>query len=204
MASGSVAHLETRYFGDPGVMIVDDAGGTWVFKAATQFDLVVATVLHHIPDYLAAVARYADLTEPGGSFIRWQDPIWYSHQPPATLAASRVAYLAWRITQGNLRRGLATGIRRLCGRLDESNVSDMSEYHVVRLGVDESALMHLLRARYAQTNLIAYWSTQSAALQRVGDWLGLRDTFALVARGRLAKQQSGFARSNANDPPTRT
>jgi hypothetical protein len=61
----------------------------------------------------------------------------------------------------------------------------MSEYHVVRQGVDEEALKTLLRQRYAETTMMEYWSTQAGPLQRLGQRLGLHGTFSLVARDRL-------------------
>ena len=169
--------------------MVADPDGSWVFATDERFDLVVAiSVLHHIPDYLAAVARYADVTEPGGAFISWQDPAWYSRVPRRTLLASRWAYLAWRLGQGNFALGFATRIRRLRGVLDETNVSDMSEYHVVRQGVDEDALTSLLQQRYEETTTTMYWSSQARPLHRIGLRLGLGGTFSLLARDRLPGQ----------------
>ena len=186
MSGPSARYLQRTFADDPDVRVVFDANGLWVFDTDDRFDLVVAiSVLHHIPDYLAAVARYADVTEAGGSFISWQDPSWYPRQSRRTLLASRAAYLAWRLGQGNLSRGLSTRIRRLRGILDEMQVSDMSEYHVVRRGVDEDALASLLRQRYAETITTTYWSTQAGPLQTIGRHLRLGGTFALLARDRL-------------------
>jgi SAM-dependent methyltransferase len=186
MSPPSAAHLRLRFAGDPHVRVVDDVDGSWVSETVDRFDLIVAiSVLHHIPDYLAAVSRYSDITEPGGDFVSWQDPLWYARVPRQTLVASRAAYLAWRLGQGNLSRGLATQLRRLRGILDEDEVSDMSEYHVVRDGVDEEALASLVRSTFSETRIMRYWSTQGGLLQRAGDRLRLKSTFALVARGRL-------------------
>ena len=186
MSEPSAAYLRRSFFEDRGVSVVSDPDGRWVFDTGDRFDLVVAiSVLHHIPDYLSAVARYVDVTEPGGTFMSWQDPAWYPRLSRRTLLASRSAYLAWRLGQGNFSRGFATRIRRLRGVLDETQVSDMSEYHVVRKGVDEKALESLLRGRYAETIITSYWSTQAGPLQRIGDRLGLGGTFSVVARGRF-------------------
>jgi 2-polyprenyl-3-methyl-5-hydroxy-6-metoxy-1,4-benzoquinol methylase len=186
MSQPSAAFLRLRFAGDPHVRVVDDFDGSWVSETDDRFDLVVAiSVLHHIPDYLAAVSRYADITEPGGDFLSWQDPLWYARVPRQTLIASKAAYFAWRVGQGNLLRGLATRLRRLRGILDEDQVSDMSEYHVVRNGVDEEALAALVASAFSETRMIRYWSTQGGLLQRAGDRLRLESTFALVARGRL-------------------
>lgn len=185
MSAASAAHLRTRFASDRDVAVIDDEDGMWAFRSGESFDLVVTiSVLHHIPDYMAAVARYMALTTPGGSFVTWQDPQWYPRQPRAALVLSRAAYLAWRVFQGDLSKGLATRVRRVRGVLDEANVSDMAEYHVVRQGVDDERLGALLRANYSEVFAVRYWSTQSAALQRFGRSLGLGGTFAYIARGR--------------------
>ena len=186
MSGPSAAQLHRSFSDDPDVRVVLDADGSWVFEMDDRFDLVVAiSVLHHIPDYVAAVSRYADVTEAGGTFVSWQDPAWYPRLSRKSLLASRSAYLVWRLGQGNFSRGLATRIRRLRGIFDETNVSDMSEYHVVRQGVDEEALISLMHKRYAEAITTMYWSTQAGPLQSIGERLGLGGTFSLVARDRF-------------------
>lgn len=189
MSGPSAGHLEKLFAADPGVRVVHDPEASWADTTLDRFDLVVAiSVLHHIPDYLGAVSRYVDITQPGGTFISWQDPMWYARVPKGSRLSAQAAYLAWRLGQGNLSRGLRTRWRRIRGVWDEGEVSDMSEYHVVRQGVDELALMALLRARYAETHLTTYWSTQAGPLQRVGERLGMTGTFSAVARGRRSDQ----------------
>lgn len=200
MSRPSADYLRRAFAADPGVTVVLDAEGDWVFGSTSRFDLVVAiSVLHHIPDYLTAVARYAEITDAGGSFLSWQDPLWYPRLSRWTLAVSRLAYYFWRLGQGNLARGTATRIRRARGVLDETKAADMTEYHVVRRGVDEEAIVSLLRSRYSEASVTRYWSTQSALLQRLGDRLGLVATFSLLARGRLP--QSAIA---VDDEPVRS
>lgn len=186
MSRTSADHLRRAFAADPGVRVVLDGDGGWAFGSTDRFDLVVAiSVLHHIPDYLSAVAGYAEITEAGGSFLSWQDPMWYPRLSRWTLAASRSAYYIWRLGQGNLVRGIATRMRRARGILDETKAADMTEYHVVRRGVDEEALVSLLRSRYSEASVTRYWSTQGAVLQQLGGRLGLVTTFSLLARGRL-------------------
>jgi SAM-dependent methyltransferase len=188
MSRPSAAHL-VRIFGDQSnVNVVADSDGRWAFETDQRFDLVVAiSVLHHIRDYLGAVERYVEITDEGGSFLSWQDPAWYPRQSRASLIAARSAYFAWRLGQGNVSRGLATRMRRLRGILDDSNPSDMSEYHVVRNGLDEEALVTLLRTRYERADVVRYWSTQAGPFQYLGDRLGLEGTFGLAAIGRRDK-----------------
>lgn len=186
MSSPSARHLEQTFRDQPAIRVVHDPDGSWAFHTADRFDLVVAiSVLHHIPDYLAAVARYVERTEPGGTFVSWQDPMWYARQGGLTLFAARASYLVWRLGQGNWSRGLATVSRRIRGGLDESSPPDMTEYHVVREGVDEQALESLLLEHFATVQLTSYWSTQAGVLQRFGDRLHLSGTFSLVAHDRM-------------------
>jgi SAM-dependent methyltransferase len=185
MSGPSAGHLARKFSGDPSVRVIHDPDGTWVNETADRFDLVVAiSVLHHIPDYLAAIARYAEITDTEGSFISWQDPMWYSRLSRGPRTASQAAYFAWRLGQGNLQRGLKTRIRRARGLLDEKEVSDMSEYHVVRQGVDEEAVAAVLRSGYSRVTVTPYWSTQSRVMQGIGEDLGIATTFSVVAQDR--------------------
>ncbi|MFF1598853.1 hypothetical protein ACFVYV_15335 [Streptomyces mirabilis] len=78
--------------------------------------------------------------------------------------------------------GLATRVRRLRGRYDETNEADMSEYHVVRQGVDEVTLQKLLEPAFHDVEVQCYRSTQSGALQALGERFGPATTFGLFAR----------------------
>ena len=117
----------TQLFGDdPEVEVVHDEEGTWSFGTSRTFDAVLClSVLHHIPDYLSAVNRYVDITRPGGAFVSWEDPLWYSRLPKSQRLAAQAAYYSWRIGAvrihtGRALRGVATLSRRLRGVLDPS------------------------------------------------------------------------------------
>jgi len=58
----------------------------------------------------------------------------------------------------------------------------MVEYHVVRDGVDELALADLLRKRFADVDIVRYWSHQSRIVQSIGERMGLANTFGLYAK----------------------
>jgi SAM-dependent methyltransferase len=189
MSRPSARHLTRAFADDPDVEVVYDADGQWAFDTTRTFDAVVClSVLHHIPDYLTAVSRFADITRPGGVFVSWQDPLWYSRLPKAQRFAAQVAYYSWRTRQGDVRRALATMSRRMRSVLDPGNPSDMVEYHVVRDGVDEDAVESLLASRYERVDTERYWSTQSAWWQSWGDARDYASTFGLVASGRLATE----------------
>ncbi len=142
------------------------------------------SVLHHIPDYLSFVDTVVEQLAPGGTFLALQDPLWYPRADRSARLLDRGSYYVWRLGQGNATRGLATLSRRLRGRYDEAEPADMVEYHVVRRGVDEEALLDRLRPHFTEVELLPYWSSQLPVGQRLGDRLGLRNTFGIAAVGR--------------------
>lgn len=187
MSAPSADRLQRRFIGDPRVRLLFDPTGEGVFAGPDRYDLIACvSVLHHIPDYVAFVERACGLIMPGGMFASFQDPLWYPRRSRWNLAVDRGAYYAWRLAQGEVRRGLATLSRRLRGVLDESNPSDMTEYHVVRQGVDEEALRAVLSQHFDRVEEWDYWSTQSPLLQTAMQRLPVTTTFGLLARGRHA------------------
>lgn len=186
MSEPSVRVLSAKFEGNDAVTVVHDADGTESRRVATEgCDLVAfISVLHHIPDYEDAVRGLVERLTPGGSFYSVQDPMWYPRRSRVDLAVDRGSYFLWRLGQGEVRRGLRTRWRRLRGTYDETDPSDMVEYHVVRQGVDEEALAEMLGSYFSSVEVFRYWSTQSARLQRLGDRLGRTGTFGIIARGR--------------------
>jgi SAM-dependent methyltransferase len=146
---------------------------------------VCVSVLHHIPDYLEFLGNLTDRVAVGGSIVALQDPAWYPRMSSATHRFDRISFLVWRLGQGNYRRGVATISRRLRGELDETKPGDMVEYHVVRSGVDEQAVCEYLKQRFQNVELLPYWSHQMTIAQRIGEVLKLRNTFGVIASGRL-------------------
>lgn len=188
MSGASVTLLRQRFADDPRVHIGHDPDGTGC-HTGPEVDLVVCvSVLHHIPDYVGTVSAVLDRVAPGGGFVSYQDPVWYPRRTTLAAATDRGAYLLWRLSQGNLLRGVATATRRARGVYEQDNPSDMVEYHVVRQGVDERALHDLLTTRFTNVRLDRYWSTQAAWLQRLGEPRFPPNTFGLTATGRTAAQ----------------
>ncbi|MEU5695933.1 methyltransferase domain-containing protein [Actinosynnema sp. NPDC020468] len=184
MSRASADVLASRYRHNPAVTVVHDESGR-AGLAGPPVDVVVCvSVLHHIPDYLGAVRGFLARVRPGGAFVSFQDPLFYPRQSRAARLADRGSYLAWRVGQGELARGLRTVGRRLAGRYEDDNPSDTVEYHVVRQGVDEHALLSVARARFARAEVLPYWSTQSSVLQVLGGKSFPPNTFGLVARDR--------------------
>ena len=147
-----------------------------------QFDVVsFASVLHHIPDYLASVRAAIHVLRPGGSLITFQDPLRYDAMPRLHHLADRAAFLSWRTTQGELRRGLKTRLRRLRGVYSANEPSDYEEYHVVRNGVDSAAIVAALAPRFERVQETRYWSTPATLWQAVGERLRFQTEFGILA-----------------------
>lgn len=181
MSAPSATHLRRLYGNRADVQVIHDPTGEWLSHSGSHFDAIICiSVLHHIPDYLGFLDTAFRCIAPGGAFLSWQDPMWYPRRSRQSLTADRSAYFAWRITQGRFRSGLDTRLRRLRGVFDEDNPADMVEYHVVRSGVDEQRICELGKRFFKSTELFAYWSTQSALLQRLGQRLHMESTFGLT------------------------
>lgn len=184
MSRPSAAELTRRFRHNPAVTVTVDLDGSAATSGPPVDVVVCLSVLHHIPDYLAAVEGMVDRIAPGGSFVSFQDPLWYSRRKRSSLLIERAAYLAWRVPQGQLRRGIAATARRARGKLDETNPSDMVEYHVVRQGVDDQALEAILRPRFRRVEIRRYWSSHLGWTQAAGQWAFDPNTFGLVATDR--------------------
>lgn len=185
MSKASFESLERKFSGIPEVRVVYDSDGSALLLGDTQFDVILLiSVIHHIPDYVGVVSALCDKAlRQGGIVLTSQDPLWYLRQSRLAMAVSSGSYLVWRVGQGNLRRGLKTRWRRLRRIYDESEPSDMVEYHVVRQGVDECALLDLFRARFTGVELDTYFSTAMPLLQEIGAKYFPHNTFGIMARG---------------------
>ena len=183
-SQASALRLQERYAADGRVEIFFDSTGEETLDLRGPFDLIVCvSVLHHIPDYLRFIDALVDKVDEGGGFYSVQDPLWYPRIGRFVHAVHMAAYMAWRVPQGEFRRGIGSRIRRLQGVYDDSP-SDLVEYHVVRQGLDEEAISEHLGPRFDDVRVFRYWSTQSPALQKVGQATHLKTNFGVVASGR--------------------
>jgi 2-polyprenyl-3-methyl-5-hydroxy-6-metoxy-1,4-benzoquinol methylase len=203
----AIERLEGAYGGNPNFKaLYDPAGDAAVAKG--RFSVVVcASVLHHMPDYVAFVEKVIDRhLSSGGGFVSVQDPLRYDTMSPLAHRFDRAAYLIWRLRRGDRLSGLISLKNRLTGRLNPSRPGDMVEYHVVRNGVDENALRDTLEESFEELRLVPYWSNQSRLGQRLGRRFGLVNQFALVAEDHTDSEiadppaQLGFPRASATWP----
>lgn len=185
-SSASAERLRADFGGSDKVEVIFDESGEGILERDEQWDLaVIVSVLHHIPDYLAFLDRLSGLIAPGGGIFTVQDPLFYPRMSKVAHRADRAAYLTWRLFQGDYARGINTRLRRLRGVYDDTEPSDLVEYHVVRDGVDEQAIETLLQPRFKDVEIFRYWSSQAPLWQRMGARTRLETTFGVEATLRL-------------------
>lgn len=187
MSAASLAELRRRFGSNDRFAGVHDVYGS-LAAVTGDFDVVLAvSVLHHVPDYLGYLDQLTGLLRPGGSLLSLQDPLWYARRP-VTHRLDRTLYLLWRVGRGDLRRGVATVVRRLRGVYDEANPSDLVEYHAVREGLDELAMRERLARAYGSVEVLEYWSNQLSVGQALGERASWLNTFGVIARDRQAQR----------------
>lgn len=185
VSEASADHLAATYAGRDDVEVFFDSSGEDVFAKSQHFDGVVcAALLHHIPDYVTFVRRLAALVEADGWFYSTADPTYYPRRTRWAHLADRGTFYVWRLGQGNIKRGIATHVRRFRGEWSPTEPSDLVEYHVVRDGVDELALAAELERWFADVQVLPYWSTQSPFFQKLLARADVGSDFSLVAQAR--------------------
>ena len=86
--------------------------------------------------------------------------------------------------KGDLVGGVKRRWRRSRGVYLDDSPHDNAEYHVTRNGVDEAAVESLFLSRAFDCKIVKYFSTQSSIFQPIGTALGVKSTFATIARRR--------------------
>jgi SAM-dependent methyltransferase len=186
MSKPSLDRLTDRYGRNDRFQAVLDPDGSLAGVGAGHSMVLAVSVLHHIPDYLSFLTAASGTLRPGGTLVALQDPMWFPRAARPLRVLDKGAFYAWRLGQGDLRRGFGTLSRRLRGAWDEDHPSDMVEYHAVRDGVDELAVLRRLGELFEEVRLVPYWSHVAPVAQRIGDRLGRANTFGVIATGRTA------------------
>jgi SAM-dependent methyltransferase len=189
MSKPSVIELRRRFGTNPNFRAVYDPSGTLPDVENDYSMLMFVSVLHHVPDYMLFLKMACQRITNGGALLTLQDPLCYSRHRMAH-RVDQAAYFFWRLSQGNLTKGIRTRLRRIRGILDDTNPSDMVEYHVVRDGVDEEEILSFAKAAFSEASLLTYWSNQLDLAQRLGDQFGLHDYFGIIAKGYGAGSRS--------------
>lgn len=172
-------------YGDMLEVQCEDVNDTLKDKTEKYDIIVVNSFLHHIPDYLGLIREAVALLAPHGQFFSFQDPLRYDSVGKFTTMFSALAYFSWRVFKGDVIGGIKRRIRRSRGIYLEDSVYDNAEYHVTRNGVDQDAIRRLFEQLGFNVDIVAYFSTQSRLFQSIGDLLGLRNTFAVIAKKRM-------------------
>lgn len=184
MSRPSLAHLAERYRFNPSFTGLFDPDGSLDVLGDQTFSLAIcSSVLHHIPDYAGFLRFVLKHLAPGGSLLTIQDPLPYESIRRVDLVLTRICYFSWRLSKGNYVQGVRTRLRRLRREYDEQNREDMVEYHVIRAGVDHNRILAVLSPLFQTLSVIPYWSTQPALGQRLGELLGIQNSFCVLARG---------------------
>jgi ubiquinone/menaquinone biosynthesis C-methylase UbiE len=148
-----------------------------------NFDIIVLnSFLHHIPDYLELIRRSSRILKKNGKIFTYQDPVKYSTLSFFESIISNTFYFLWRIFQGDVIRGVMRKLRRMRGVYLEDSIFDNAEYHVTRGGVDQFAIIELLKSNNFDTKIVYYFSTQNSILQKIGSALQIKNTFSILAR----------------------
>jgi SAM-dependent methyltransferase len=186
MSEPSIEELRRRFGANPRLKTLYDPEGTLSDVDGDDYTLLMfISVLHHIPDYMSFLSKASRRIALGGALLSLQDPAWYPRHRVAH-RAEQAAYFGWRLTQGDYSSGLRTRLRRMHGVIDEKNPNDMVEYHVIRNGVDEEAVLPFVRGAFADVTYIPYWSSQLGVAQYLGERSGLNNSFGVVAHGYRA------------------
>jgi len=154
-------------------------------EKSEKYDIIVAnSFLHHVPDYIGMIRESITVLGPYGQFFSFQDPLRYDALGRIAATFSKLAYFSWRILKGDVIGGLKRRARRARGIYLEDSVADNAEYHAIRNGVDQEAIYRLLGGEGFDCKMVSYFSTQSRLFQAIGNVLGVKNTFALIAQKR--------------------
>ena len=103
-----------------------------------EYDVIVGnSFLHHIPDYIGMISEATTLLTRYGQFFSFQDPLRYDSVGRFTMMFTNLAYLSWRIFNGDVLEGLRRRFRRSRGVYLADSIYDNAEYHVTRIVVDQ-------------------------------------------------------------------
>ncbi len=187
VSQGQLTMLETkcaRYAGRLRLLRQEASAAVRTIKReGGRHDIVVAnSFLHHIPDYLGLIREAVGVLSPHGQFFSFQDPLRYDSVALFTKVFSAVAYLPWRISEGDVIGGLKRRLRRRRGVYSDESPEDNFEYHVVRSGVDQEAIRDLFGRLGLECEIVRYFSTHGRIWQTVGTALGVMNTFGLMAK----------------------
>ena len=153
-----------------------------VLRERSRHHIVVAnSFLHHVPDYLSLLENAAACVAECGILLTFQDPVWKPSMSRRDAWFSALAYNLWRLSRPDVIGGVWRRLRRMAGVWSEHSVHDMTEFHAIRDGVNQNRIQTLLEQHGFDCEVSLYCSCQGAWFQRLGERLGVRNTFAILA-----------------------
>ncbi|TFE66583.1 class I SAM-dependent methyltransferase [Methylacidiphilum caldifontis] len=149
-----------------------------------RYELVSAVgFLHHVQDYLSLIQKAIFMIESNGYFFSFEDPLFVKTLGFYSFFLSKLLYYCWRITRGDIIGGLYRKWRRMFfGYKDD--LYDNTEYHAIRLGVNQGSIINLLTEEGFSCILNSYFSNQSPFLQLLGTNLNIKNYFYIIAKRR--------------------
>jgi SAM-dependent methyltransferase len=183
LSASAIAFVRRHHPEHERLSTVIDPEATLDEAGSDQSLVLLISVLHHIPDYLAFLDRVMARLAPGGAALLLEEPLWYPRVGRVTRLADRGSYLAWRTGQGEIRSGLASMWRRARRIPLEAVPGEIVYYHVVRNGVDEQAVAAMLASWFDRVELSSYWSNHLALSRPLAETLRLVNTFGMRATG---------------------
>ena len=171
-----------KHFGEMLEVRCEDIKDTLI-NSDEKYDIIVLnSFLHHVPDYLGVIRETIKILNPHGHFFSFQDPLSYDSLGKGTMIFSKAAYFSWRVFKGDLMGGLKRRLRRARGIYLDDSIHDNTEYHLTRNGVDQEAIYKMFKEFGLDCNIVSYFSTQGSLFQSIGTILGIKNTFAVIAR----------------------
>ena len=147
------------------------------------YDIILfSSILHHIPNYLDLINRVIPKLKTNGQIFSFQDPLYYKSLNKFTKLFGKLSYYLWRITKKDLIGGFKRYIRRNKKNYNRNCKEDNIEYHVTRDGVNHLEISNLLTSKNFEVQILKYFSTQNSFFQKLGTFLKLKNTFAIVAK----------------------
>ena len=125
---------------------------------------------------------WAKTDRTGGTCDQHRLPGLDAGAPQGVQTRAHTARERCRAFKGDLIGGAKRRFRRARGIYLENSSHDNAEYHVTRNGVDQDAIVHLLRLEGFDCELIRYCSTQSSLFQWLGSVLRIENTFCVIAQ----------------------
>jgi SAM-dependent methyltransferase len=153
-----------------------------------EFDIIaVNSFLHHIPDYLSLIRKATSLLSNRGLFFSFQDPLRYATVGLSTRLFTDVGYSIWRLKRGPISDvigGFSRRLRLSRGIYRDNCRQDNAEYHVVRQGVDQDAIVSLFESLDFDCRMTLYYSSHHNLFQKIGKSVGIVNHFSMIAQRR--------------------